>query len=512
MSDDLFGDIEAPDEGFDTSRPERPRPTREPQRADPHREGGFGDGGFFDTHREETPIDEFFEDRSTPEGHNLEAEDAAEVQQAESPNDYALNYGGDFQDHSRDSFLTKTSPEDPDGALLPATSVEAPEDYDPEALDVESLGEQARERSKLVRLATVGAAVLVGGSVLVGATMWGVNAFSGSDDATASSEHNADWATPIPEFTEGGEFTAQFSEAEVFSVSTTGPTSWFAAGIAEFTDDDEVILYSNIDGEQLASADVGDYEYIVEFRHQGDDVIGVRTEDGLTAIRDDGEVETFEFDGSVVVNGTTPIVYSEESTQVLDFDEGLIDFEVNNNLNTVAADEGIVHQVDPEEPVMVTIDPEDTVAAEELEMTPPEEEARFVRWAGAGHGYAGAIWSTDEGMWLGVHDVESGDAETLLPATDATGYWQVGRGMTAATLDDYAISMITGEVLAADEQMDGAYSHYAYTEDRRIFDHDDEDPTVYTEDTRIIGASGTTVFVRTPSGDVAAYDRQGATS
>lgn len=499
MTDDIFGDIETPDEGFDTARPEPHRPKPKPNRPDPHRDGGFGDGGFFDDQRPETPIDEFFEDRSTPEGLNIEAEDAEDVQHAMSPNDYALMYGGEATDQSRESFLPKGGYDEPEG-------------YDPDDLDVETIGEKARERTKMGRIAKVSGAVIVGGALLVGATLWGVNAFtgSGSDDAIASDEDFPQWATEAPEFAEGGQFNAEFSDAAIFSVSTTGPTSWFAAGIAELTDDGELILYSNVDGEELASVEVGDYEYIVEFRHGDSDVIGVRTDDGLTAVRDDGEVETFEFDGHLVVNGESPIVHGGETTEILDFEDGLTEFSVNNSLNTVAADDGIVYQVDPDEPVLVSFDATDTSNADEVDLVPPEDGARFVRWAGAGHGYAAAVWGNGNGLWLGVHDVETGEAETFLSADDATQYWQVGRGLTAATIDDYAISLITGELLVEDDQLEGAYSHYVFTDDRRFFDASEDPPTVYSEGSRVIGASGTTIFVRTPSGDVAAYDRQEA--
>lgn len=505
MSQDIFGDLDTPEdspgEGFDTSRPTPHRPKPVPERPDPHREEGLG-GDFFTDEPEETPIDEFFEQRSAPSGHNLDAEDAENVQQAVSPNDYALMYGGESEDHSRESLLSRVEYDEPD-------------DYDPDELDVETIGEQARERSKLMRTVKVGGGAVLGAGLLIGATAWAVSTFTGGgDDASAANEGRPDWATPLPEFSEGGEFNNQFGEAAVFSISTTGPTSWFAAGIAEFTDDDELILYSNIDGEELAREEVGDYEYIVEFRHEGEPVIGVRTEDGLTAIRDDGEVETFEFDGSVVVNGESPIVYGDDSTRILDFEEGLIDFEVNNNLNTVAADDGIVYQVDPEDSILVTIDAAETANAEEIDMEPPMEGGRFVRWAGAGHGVAGAIWGAPEaeGLWLAVHDAETGEVVTVVEADDGTGYWEVGRGLTAATIDDFAISMITGELLAVDEELEGAYSHYGYTDDRRFFDASEDTPTVYSEGSRIIGASGTTIFVRTPSGDVAAYDKQEATT
>ena len=505
MSQDIFGDLDTPDdapgEGFDTTRPEPDRPAPKPERPDPHRDEGLG-GDFFTDEPEETPIDEFFEERSAPEGHNLHAEDAENIRQAVSPNDYALMYGGEADDQSRESFLSRAE-------------YDEPEDYDPDDLDVETIGEEARERGKIKRLVKVGGAAVLGGGLLIGATAWAVSTFTGSgDDAQATSDERPEWATELPEFAEGGEFNDQFAEAPVFSISTTGPTSWFAAGIAEF-DEGELILYSNTDGEEIAREEIGDYEYIVEFRHDGDPVIGVRTEDGLTSIRDDGQVETFEFDGSIVVNGESPMIHDEDgSTHLLDFEEGITEFEVNNSLNTVGADDGIVYQVDPEDAVLVTVDAAETVNAEEIDIAAPMEGGRFVRWAGTGHGYVGIIWGApdSEGLWLAIHDVETGEAVTAVEADDGTGYWEVGRGLTAATIDDYAISMITGEVLAVDDDLEGAYSHYAFTEDRRFFDSQEDDPAVYTEGARILGASGTTIFVRTATGDVAAYDRQGATA
>lgn len=503
--DDIFGPIDGLTDdiggSFDTSPPKPQRPEPQPERPDPHREQGL-EGDFFSLQQPETPIDEFFEDRAAPEGLNLQAEEAVNVQRAVSPNDYEMAYGGEAADQSRESFLKPRR---------------AGDDLDDDDLDeFEALEEEGRQRGKTKQIAKTAGIGLAVGALVLGGGAWAVSTLTGGsdDEAEAGEGDRPEWASEVMDFSDGGVFNDQFADASLFSISTTGPTSWFAAGIAEF-DEDELILYANSDGEEIAREDVGEYEYIVEFRHEGDPVIGVRTEEGLTAIRDDGEVETFDFDGSIVVNGDSPIIYGEDGqTQLLDFEEGLVDFEVNNSLNTVAADDGLVYQVDPEDSVLVTVDAADTTNAEEIRLDAPMEQGRFVRWAGAGHGYVGAIWGAPgaDGLWLAVHDVETGDAVTVVEADDNTGYWEVGRGLSAAIIDDYAISMITGELLAVDEDLEGAYSHYAFTEDRRFFDSQQDEPAVYSEGARVLGASGTTIFVRTATGDVAAYDRQGAVS
>ena len=393
---------------------------------------------------------------------------------------------------------------------------DAPAEYEPppgsdEDFDIESIESGAKRKRTVKR--TVALSVLAAAVIAVGG--WALYALATSLMDSTREETEAqyaapDWATSVPEATDQGPFDAIFSSSPAFTVEAEGDTYWVAAGIVDVTDE-ELRLHSTSDGEEVGSLDYGadDFEYLVEFRHEDKPVVGLRTSEGITAIRADGETAEIDFDeGALRTEGEAPLVYIHGTAHRIDFDEGLVEIEINNDLPIVAADDDLLYQVTGDG-TLVTIPDGSDDRAEEVDMIAPTDAAEFTGWAGAGHGFAGAYWNTDDGDYLGVHDAETGEATAYVPV-ETDSRWEVGRGLTAAVVDRYAISLITGEILAADPQIAGAYSHYAYTDDRRFFDSDDEAHYVYDEDSRVIGASGTTVFVRTATGNIDAYDRSDA--
>lgn len=429
-------------------------------------------------------------------------------------------YTDDEEDLDNDAFFHQvgisSSADSAAGDDTHLASGEDGEDFDDGFdgdFDIESIEQGARKKRNRLRttgLLALAALVLGGGGYL------GVSFVSGLLDSTREQTQQQyaapEWATDITEPVESGSFDELFMAAPAFTIDAAGQTYWLAAGIADVTED-ELTLYDSADGEEVASVELGleDFDYLVEFRHEGEPVVGLRTLEGITAIRADGEVTDIEFEGSLRTEGEAPLVYIDQVAHRIDFEEGLVEIEINNDLAIVAADDDLIYQVTGDGTVVTIPDGEDAEAAE-VDMVAPEQGAEFTAWAGAGHGFAGAYWQTeDSGEFLGVHDVSTGEATAYVPV-ETNEYWEVGRGLSAAVVDRYAVSLITGEILAADPQIAGAYSHYGYTEDRRFFDSDAEDTYVYQEDSHVIGASGTTIFVRTATGDVAAYDRNDQTA
>ena len=555
--DDFFAQVGEAESGerIDTARPQpRIDTTVEPEIEDPHREGtvvGRGAEGarrsrpaagrYTDTASQEDP--DLFEDQGGArvidddrDAARVQREagiaDREEVERAAAASGSgahrqeglefftALDEGSPAVDETRyagdgeptgddnDAFFDQIGV-DPDPMDDPMEEPAVLEDDDD--FSIEAIEKGARKKRNLMRgagISTLAVVVLGGGGYLA------VSFVSGLMDSTRAETQQQyaapEWATEVGEPVEAGVFDDLFMAAPAYTIDAQGQTYWVAAGIADITED-EFTLYSSADGEEVAEVEMGvdDFDYLVEFRHESEPVVGLRTAEGMTAVRADGEVTDIEFEGSLRVDGEAPLVYVEEQAHRIDFEEGLVEIDINNDLSIVAADDELIYQVTGDG-TLVTIPEGEEAQAAEVDMVAPEEGAEFIGWAGAGHGYAGAYWETDSGDHLGVHDAADGEATAYVPV-ETTGYWEVGRGLSAAVVDRYAISLITGEVLAADPQIEGAYSHYGYTEDRRFIESNNDGAYAYTEDSQVIGASGTTIFVRTATGNIDAYDRNDQT-
>lgn len=552
--DDFFSGAEDTGERVDTSRPAARREAAD-EIEDPHREdsvvahgaaaarrarpehGRYAEGDvdvepeLFDT---SVPLMEGFADdreaQARARRQRQADEDEAAAVAAHSGDgahrDEDLDFFGSVDQAQQDEHFDEPAVEshdfdDDNDAFFHQVGVasaldDAPAEYEPppgsdEDFDIESIESTAKRKRTVIRTVAMSAmavaVIAVGGWTLYGLA---TSLMDSTREETEAQYAAPDWATLVPEAADQGSFDAIFSTSPAFTVDAEGDTYWVAAGIVDVTDE-ELRLHSTADGEEVGGLDYGadDFEYLVEFRHEDEPVVGLRTAEGITAIRADGETAEIEFDeGALRTEGEAPLVYVDEVAHRIDFDEGLVEIEINNDLPIVAADDDLIYQVTGDGTVVTIPDGADD-QAEEVDLIAPTEAAEFTGWAGAGHGFAGAYWNTDDGDYLGVHDAETGEATAYVPV-ETDSRWEIGRGLTAAVVDRYAISLITGEILAADPQIAGAYSHYAYTDDRRFFDSDEEGHYVYDEDSRVIGASGTTVFVRTATGNIDAYDRSDA--
>lgn len=577
MTSDLFDEVEPPEEGFTSSRPDPVVPAEPRPRRNPHRKYDLVEGSAppaqNDAEDQQAPFAPASDDEGpddvdfAPEDFDIDAPTAADPVSAETSSEFAYtneSYGpahrdafdddedSDGGDVGLDGLLEASEDsvsEDTDGyhggsrsgllGLISAASERlssrrsdrdsadsvgdgpypdahdaGSDDDDGEFAEFERVSDEHHRRGRRRRTMKV-AALVTASAVVLGAALVGITRAVGPDSTEAQAA--PEWATDVPSFEDGGSLDALLSPVETTTIETAGATSWFAAGVAEYDEaSGEVSLYDLADGGQLVSVEVEGFEYFVEFSHSGGDVLGIRTAEGLTAINDQGEVEDFEFEGSLTVEGSAPLVIDEETdeTHLLDFDEGLVQFSINNDLPVVAADDrspddesAVVYQVDSSSAEIVAAPIDEPTEAVSVSPTPVSDSAEFSHFGGLGNGFAAVIWDTDSGAYVGVHDVTTGEAESVLPI-DGQGTWEVGRGSLVAVVEDHAVSLATGELVGHDPQMDTALGPYPVTEDRRFF----VDGAFYSEDQSVLGGTATTMFVRTPSGDVASYDRQGATS
>lgn len=373
--------------------------------------------------------------------------------------------------------------------------------------------DQERRRHRR-RRAVVTAAVLV---VLVGAGAWYV--MTGTDDAPAESP-----ATGLPDLVDTGadlreEFPMRLwdlppSEAQQLSV--------FSAGVLSVDEErDVLVLRTGLTGEQVAEIELGsELQWTTELRVPSEaegavDAVGVRTEDEFTVVTADGDEQRWEVpdEAEVTAMGELPLMHDQAGVHLLDVTlEDPVLLEVNPELITGAADLGGVIQARPGEPELVQIPFEEEGESRAVSLDAPAEDLRFTKHLAVGHGHALAYWAAESQGFYVVHELDDGQVtavlETETSASEAPA-WEIGRGMDLAIIENYAVSLTSGELVAA---WDGAEFVAALgpaavveTEDRR---HIVLDGHVYTETDRVIGvSSGGTLWVRQPDGSVAALSR-----
>lgn len=367
---------------------------------------------------------------------------------------------------------------------------------------------------------------------------------NGSDDAAAADAEEGGWATALPESTDSGEALDEEYTDELWTIEPgeVDSVSWFDAGVvATVEDDQEVLLYSHLTGEEVATytaaedVDLGeDLRWATEFLHEGEPAVGLRIGNDFTALSVTGDTQTWEIPSTmeISVHGSTPMMTNaatEENSRDITYqalrmgEEDPVDLTVNPDLATRAVDDDWILQLDGSAP-RVALNPvdrgnEDTTA-HAVTLSAPTEEAAFVRHLDAGHGNSLALWRVGAELYIGVHPVtgdDAGQAASFVPAPfseeDASS-WDLAAGLDLALLGPYAFSLETGELAeySHDGPFDRAYGPAAVSvdaEDRRIFT---VDQTEYTETNRIIGYTGRgALLVRLTDGSVAAYGESGGT-
>lgn len=326
-------------------------------------------------------------------------------------------------------------------------------------------------------------------------------------------------ASSAPELEEtDAELESEYpEELWTLSAAESQQLSVFSAGVLNFNEDDEALeLRAPLTGEI-----VGDYSldselmWTTELRLDGIDSIGIRSEDEFGVITEDGEEQRWPVpeDAEITAMGERPLLHDgdEDYLLTLDSDEPQ-QMEINPQLITGAADEEGVLQVRSGAPEVVRIPFNGDESSERTWLMEPAEDAEFAKHMAVGHGHSITYWTAGEQGYYVVHSLENGEVTAVLDTETSVAdapAWEVGRGMDLALIENYAVSLATGELVAEWEEGDFSIAlgpaAIAEDGDRRQIVLDER---LYTEADRVIGASSEgTLWVRQPDGSVAALSR-----
>ncbi|MDS2174322.1 hypothetical protein Q7C18_16595 [Nesterenkonia sp. CL21] len=405
-----------------------------------------------------------------------------------------------------------------DSAPVVAGAVEGEPSLDTgefEALTRSARRAQDRQRRKRRRrrAAVLGAVV----AVLVGGLAW--YAVTGEDDARGDSP-----ATASPELVEAGIDLRDEYSLRLWDLppSEAGQLSVFSAGVLSVAGEGEtLVLRAGLTGEPVAEIELdSELQWTTELRLPGEteaavDAVGVRADGEFTVVTAAGDEQRWEIpEGSeVTAMGEIPLLHDQDGVHLLELGSEEPELlEVNPELITGAADRAGIIQARPGEPEIVRIPWSEGEESTALTLETPEEGFTFTKHLAVGHGQGLSYWAAEDQGYYVVHDLDDGAAravlETPTPASEAPA-WEVGRGMDLAIIENYAVSLTSGELEAA---WDGADFTVALgpaavveTDSGR---HIVLDQHVYSETDRVIGVSpGGTMWVRQPDGSVVALSR-----
>lgn len=298
-------------------------------------------------------------------------------------------------------------------------------------------------------LLTVGAVALVG--LLIAALLL----FAPSRDTEPASADA--WFTPAP--------TAQPAETELLDgydkklwdipAKDASALSWFKAGVAHVTPDNgELVLTDTTSGDEIAKTKLdAAVKYTAEFMTGDTAAIAARTDKSVAAINADGKTQTWpvEKDQTLNVTGTTPMLMSENGkVHALIFGENKpVEVTPNPQFVPVSIDDRTLIQIESGKPRLVTIPfGENSPQATTVQLTPPVQDATFVRHVSAGHGLAVAEWKIDNTSYVVVHKLDNGKIAGAAEASDNADEWKIGRGLETAIIGTTAFSLSTGSAVA----------------------------------------------------------------
>ncbi|GAA1189002.1 hypothetical protein [Nesterenkonia xinjiangensis] len=408
------------------------------------------------------------------------------------------------------------SGETPEGSAVPeglsAAEVEG-EGGEATSSEVRTRSERrAREeqQAKRRRRRRVAAAVVLTGVVAVAGWFFLMRPDDGQADSVA---------TPWPELVDTDADLQAEHPMRLWSLdpSEADQLSVFSAGVLSFDSDEQTLLLRNaltgeIDVEYALDSEL---LWTTELRIDGDAAVGVRTQEEFVILAIDGIQQRWPIPegAEVTVMGELPLLHDGDEVHVLVADsEDPVRQEVNPELITGAADgEGVI-QARPGEPEIVFIPFDEDESSQRTELAAPAEEADFSKHLAVGHGHALSHWMIEEDSYYVVHTVSAGEVTAVLetrtqPAESPA--WEIGRGMDLAIIENYAVSLTTGELVAAWENGEFA----AALGPAAIMETDGHrqivlDQHVYSESDRVIGVSPRgTLWVRQPDGSVVALSR-----
>lgn len=292
--------------------------------------------------------------------------------------------------------------------------------------------------------------------VIVGLLILGLLRMGSSRETEPASAPT--WFTPAPvSEPANAELLAEFDkQLWELPADKTAALGWFKAGVAYVTPDSgELVLKNTTTGDQIGKAKLdGPIKYTSEFMTGKTPAIAARTDKAVSIITADGTTKSWPIkkDQSLNVTGTTPMLTDKEGgIQALIVGENdPITVSGNPQFLPVAIDDHTLIQIESGKPRLVTVPFGDTKdKATTIALSPPTEDATFVRHISAGHGLAIAEWSVDGTNYSVVHSITdngavTGATETLSDSKE----WKVGRGLETAIIGDAAFNLNDGTLTA----------------------------------------------------------------